>query len=87
MKESREKVFALESKCAHMQPQVALTSSLQEKVVALERELLVLGRLYHNQREEALSLLAHGRGKQEWTQLISALKNEKEGNFSLPPSL
>lgn len=75
----RERLFALESERAHTQPQLAQARSLQAMVAELERELLVLGRLYHNQREEALSLLAQGRGKHEWTQLSAALRNEKEG--------
>jgi chromosome segregation ATPase len=77
-KETRERVFALESERAHVQPQLARARSLQEKVTALERELLVLDRLYHRQREETHSLLAQGKREQEWTMLTSTLRKEKE---------
>ena len=79
LKEMGERVFALESERTIMQPQLAQTRSLQEKAAALERELLVLSQLYHNQRDELLSIRAHGTGKQEWSQLATALKQEKEG--------
>ena len=72
-------MFALESERAHVQPQLARARSLQEKVTALERELLVLDRLYHRQREETHSLLAQGKREQEWTMLTSTLRKEKEG--------
>ena len=72
-------MFALESERAHVQPQLARARSLQGKVTALERELLVLDRLYHRQREETHSLLAQGKREQEWTMLTSTLRKEKEG--------
>lgn len=79
VKEMGERVLALESERTIVQPQLARARSLEEKVATLERELLVLGRLYHNQREEVASLRAHSTGKQEWSQLARALKEEKEG--------
>ena len=62
-----------------MQPELARARSLQEKVTTLERELLVLDRLYQRQREEARSLLVRGGSKQEWTMLTNTLREEKEG--------
>ena len=66
-----------------MQPELARARSLQEKVTALERELLVLDRLYQRQREEALALLGRGGSKQEWTMLTGTLREEKEGMLNV----
>ena len=81
-KETRERLFALESEREHIQPELARARTLQEKVAALERELLVLDRLYQRQREEALALLARGGSKQEWTTLTGTLREEKEGMYA-----
>ena len=89
-KETKERVFALESELTDLQPRLAQTGSLLEKVATLERELLVLNQLYRDTREESLSLLARSRAKQEWVRLTNTLKQEKEGNFDsnlCPPVL
>ena len=77
----REKMFVLESEQADMRPQLAQTHSLKEKVSALEKELLVLSRLYQKQREEAQSLLARSQGGQELTLLTSSLREEKRSEL------
>lgn len=80
----RERLFALESEQADVQPRLAQTDSLREKVSALERQVLVLSRLYQRQREEAQSLLARGRGRQELNLLTTSLREEKEGESVQP---
>lgn len=80
----RERLFALESEQADVQPRLAQTDSLREKVSALERQVLVLSRLYQRQREEARSLLARGRGRQELNLLTTSLREEKEGESVQP---
>ena len=79
LKEAREKVFALESQQRLALPQLARGRELEAEVEVLHRELLVLGELYHNQREEALSLLAMGGQKEEWDKLRDSLKQEMQG--------
>lgn len=49
------------------------------QVDGLTRELQVMGELYHQQREEALTLVSQGCKQQEWMVLCSALRSEKEG--------
>lgn len=78
-KEAGERLFSLQSELMHMKPQLAQAQALQGEVGQLNRELLVLGELYHSQRDEALFLLAQGGRRQEWAQLRDSLREEKEG--------
>ena len=72
-------MFVLESEQADMRPRLAQTRAMREKVAVLERELLVLNRLYQTQREETRSMLARSRDKHELALLSSSLRTEKEG--------
>ena len=79
VKETGERLFSLQSELIHTKPQLTQAQALQGEVGQLNRELLVLGELYHSQRDEALSLLAQGGRRQEWEQLRDSLREEKNG--------